>query len=132
MSRPETFQAARMFELNGPKRTKDNREGLLLWLQLRVFLLEALDTTLSIDKLLLTSVKRMAVGANVHTDFFHGRAGFKCVPTNTHHSGIGVKIRMDVGFHKIPLQIKVWVDSTNFRRVSSTLGQPNDPLGVQL
>lgn len=63
-----------------------------------VFLLELIDTTTGIDKLLLTCIERVAVGANLNAQVLFNRTGLKCIPTSTSYCGYMIS-RMNSLFH---------------------------------
>lgn len=63
-----------------------------------VFLLELVYAAANVDKLLLASVERMAVGADFHTKVLLDRAGFECVSASAGNSGY-VILRMNRFFH---------------------------------
>jgi hypothetical protein len=65
-----------------------------------VFLCEALDTASSVDKLLLASEERMAIGADFDAQHIalDGRASGESVPTST-VDGDGVIVGVNTGLH---------------------------------
>ena len=44
-----------------------------------IFLIELIDTSASCSSLLLASIERMALGANLHVDIFLGRTSYELV-----------------------------------------------------
>lgn len=66
-------------------------------------LLEAIDTTSSINETLLTGVERMAIGTNFSAHIFtHGRVKFRLITAVTADSCF-MKLRMDIFFHEFLL-----------------------------
>jgi hypothetical protein len=69
---------------------------------LGVLFLEPVYPSCSIDKLLLTCVKRMALGADFNMDFFPDTGlGFKLVSTGAAYLGVA-ELGMDIFFHYKP------------------------------
>ena len=74
---------------------------------MRVFLLEFLDASRSVDDLLLAGVKRMALGAHLDVDILtHGRAGYEFAATAANNIYVFV-FRMNFVFHNLVLDCSV-------------------------
>jgi len=67
-----------------------------------VFLVELIDTTACLGSLLLTRVKRMALGAYLNVDILFRGTGLKSVSAVADY-GSFVIIRMDIFLHNIHL-----------------------------
>ena len=61
-------------------------------------LVEALNTSAAVNQLLLTSVERMALGANFDVDLGLGRTSLNDVAASTSDGAVNV-VRMDTLFH---------------------------------
>jgi hypothetical protein len=61
-------------------------------------LLEAINTSASVNQLLLTGVERMALGADINLHLFLGRAGFECFTAYAANDAFAV-LGMDVFLH---------------------------------
>src|SRR4051794_15607132 len=78
------------------RRSRVSRSALLLGLlALGVAALEALDATTRVHQLLLAGVEGVALGAELHAQLGHGRAGHEFVPAGAVHSALDVS---GVGF----------------------------------
>ena len=65
-------------------------------------LVEALNTSAGVNQLLLTSVERMALGANFDVDLGLGRTSLNDVAASTSDGAVNV-VRMDTLFHSFHL-----------------------------
>ena len=61
-------------------------------------LLEAINTSASINKLLLAGVERMALGADIHLHLFFGGAGLECFTAYAANDALAI-LGMNVFLH---------------------------------
>lgn len=64
-------------------------------------LLELLDATSRVDKLLLPGVERMAIGTKFDVDVFHGRTSCNHIAARTNDLGVRVIGRMNIRLHSV-------------------------------
>ena len=67
-----------------------------------IFLIELINTSTSLCRLLLACVERMAFGTDFHMDALVGGACYECVPTVASHGCLMV-LRMDSFLHLVHL-----------------------------
>jgi hypothetical protein len=85
--------------------TPDTRElALRLQLLFLVLIHEALDAAFGVEQLMFASVKRMAIGANLHLDVRFRSTRLNDVAASALNGGFGIN-GMDALSHKITFQI---------------------------
>jgi len=89
--------------------------GRLPGLGFAVFTIEFFYTPGSVEKLLFSGVKRMAVGAYFNMHILHGGVSLNLMPTGTMDGDFEI-LRMNICFHKLPRATSSW--STRNRRWS--------------
>jgi hypothetical protein len=63
---------------------------IVIFRYVTVFAPESLDSSRSIDQLLLAGKKRMAAGADFHRYVFYRRPGFKAMPAGAFYGGLEI------------------------------------------